>query len=191
MQALADAEVDALWLRGESAALGELHRRYRSRLEAVAFRILGDRADAEDVVQRIFLGLPRIEFHGRASLWTYLYRAAWNGALNVLRARRRREAMDAEAIGHALGLDLRDAAGPEAHVLEGQILGAVARALTSVKPQHRRALTLRIVWDMSNSEIAALEGVPLATVGTWLRRGREELRHGLGPLLRDLEREGT
>lgn len=189
MQALADAELDALWMRGESAALGELHRRYRSRLESVAYRILGDRADAEDVVQRIFLGLPRIEFQGRATLWTYLYRAAWNGALNVLRARRRREALDAEAIAHALGFDLHEAAGPEAHVLEGQILGAVARALVSVKPQHRRALTLRIVQDMSNSEIAASEGVPIATVGTWLRRGREELRQSLGPLLRDLERE--
>lgn len=189
IDALGDAEIDALWLRGENGALGEIHRRYRSRLEAVAFRILGDRADAEDVVQRVFLGLPRIEFHGRSSLWTYLYRAAWNGALNVLRAKRRREAMDAEAIAHALGLDLHEAARPDAHVLEGQILGAVARALACVKPQHRRALTLRIVWDMTNSEIAAHEGVPLATVGTWLRRGREELRQRLGPLLRDLERE--
>lgn len=189
MHALADAEIDALWMGGEAEALGELHRRYRSRLEAVAYRILRDRADAEDVVQRIFLALPRIDFQGRASLWTYLYRAAWNGALNVLRAKRRRETVDAEALGLALGLNLEEAAGPEAIVLEGQILGAVARALLSVKPQHRRALTLRIVWDLSNSEIAEREGVPLATVGTWLRRGREELRQGLGPLLRDLDRE--
>jgi len=188
MSMLADAEIDALWLGGEPEALGELNRRYRDRLEAVAYRILRDRADAEDVVQRIFLALPRIDFHGQASLWTYLYRAAWNGALNVLRAKRRREAIDADALSRALGLDLQDAAGPEARVLEGQILGAVSRALLSVKPQHRRALTLRIVWDLSNTEIAEREGVPLATVGTWLRRGREELRRGLGPLLRDLDR---
>lgn len=188
MRALADAELDALWLGGEREALGELHRRYRTRLEAVAFRILGDHSDAEDVVQRIFLALPRIDFHGQASLWTYLYRAAWNGALNVLRARKRREGADAEAIGRALGLDLDGAVDPEARVLEGQILGAVAQALLAVKPQHRRALTLRIVWDLSNTEIAEREGVPLATVGTWLRRGREELRLGLGPLLRDLDR---
>lgn len=189
MHALADAEIDALWLGGEPDALGELHRRYRPRLEAVAYRILGDRSDAEDVVQRIFLALPRIDFHGQASLWTYLYRAAWNGALNVLRARRRREAADTEAIGRALGLDFDEAAGPEARVLEGEILAAVSGAMQSVKPQHRRALVLRIVWDLSNSEIAAQEGVPLATVGTWLRRGREELRQALGPLLRDLQRD--
>jgi RNA polymerase sigma-70 factor (ECF subfamily) len=189
LHALADSEIDALWLRGEPEALGELHRRYRTRLEAVAYRILGDRADAEDVVQRIFLALPRIDFRGHATLWTYLYRAAWNGALNVLRAKRRREAADTEALGRALGLDIDDVVGPEARVLEGEILSAVARALLSVKPQHRRALTLRIVWDLSNTEIAEREGVPLATVGTWLRRGREELRQAMGPLLRDLERE--
>jgi RNA polymerase sigma-70 factor (ECF subfamily) len=190
LRRLADAEIDALWLGGEPEALGEVNRRYRGRLEAVAYRILGDRADAEDVVQRIFLALPRIDFHGRASLWTYLYRAAWNGALNVLRAKRRREVADGEALGRALGLDLDEAAGPEARVLEGQILGAVSRALLSVKPQHRRALTLRIVWDLSNTEIAEREAVPLATVGTWLRRGREELRQALGALLRDLDRGG-
>jgi RNA polymerase sigma-70 factor (ECF subfamily) len=186
MHTLADAEIDALWLGGRPEALGELNRRYRTRLEAVAYRILGDRADAEDVVQRVFLAMPRVEFQGRASLWTYLYRAAWNGALNMLRARRRREAADAEAMGRALSLER--GVDPEARVLEGEILGAVSKALLSVKPQHRRALSMRIVWDLSNTEIAEREGVPLATVGTWLRRGREELRQALGPMLRDLER---
>ena len=52
-----------------------------------------------------------------------------------------------------------------------------------------RALVLRIVWGLSNTEIAEREAVPLATVGTWLRRGREELRAALGPLLRDLDGE--
>lgn len=191
MHALADAEIDALWLSGQPDALGEVHRRYRPRLEAVAYRILGERADAEDVVQRIFLALPRIEFQGQASLWTYLYRAAWNGALNVLRARRRREAADAETLERALLEELHEATGPEASVLEAEILGGVAKALLSVKPQHRRALVLRIVFDLSNTEIAEQEGVPLATIGTWLRRGREELREALGPMLRDLRREGS
>lgn len=191
LHTLADAEVDALWRDGHEEALAEVHRRYRTRLEAVAYRILGDRADAEDVVQRVFLALPRVQFQGQSSLWTYLYRAAWNGSLNVLRARRRREAADAEALSRALaaGLAQQDTPEPEAQLLGAEILGAVAHALVSVKPQHRHALTLRIVHDLTNTEIAEREGVPLATVGTWLRRGREELRQALGPLLRDLDRE--
>jgi RNA polymerase sigma-70 factor, ECF subfamily len=187
MSALADAEVDRLWLGGDPAALGELHRRYHRRLESVAYRVLGDASDAEDVVQRIFLALPNAAYRGTATLWTYLYRAALNGAVNVLRARRRRETLQEHELRRALAAAAAEGTSdPEARVLEGEILGAVAKALLQVKPQHRRALVLRIVWDLSNTQIAEREGVPLATVGTWLRRGREELRAALGPVLGDL-----
>ncbi len=148
--------------------------------------MLGDPADAEDVVQRIFVALPNAAYRGTASLWTYLYRAAVNGAVNVLRARRRREALAERELQRALIAATDGEGDPESRVLEGEILGAVAHALLEVKPQHRRALVLRIVWDLSNTEIAEREGVPLATVGTWLRRGREELRAALAPVLRDL-----
>jgi DNA-directed RNA polymerase specialized sigma24 family protein len=56
-----------------------------------------------------------------------------------------------------------------------------------VKPSHRRVLVLRVKHGLSNVEIAAQEGIPPATVATWLRRGREELRAALGPTLRDLD----
>lgn len=171
------------------AALAELHVRYRIRLEAAAFRVLRDHGEAEDVVQRVFEALPRVRFRGQASAWTYLYRAAVNGALSALRKRKRRELAVTELCAHAKsGEPARDRVeSPEARVLEGEILSAVASALLDVKPQHRRALVLRIVWGLTNSEIAEREGVPLPTVGTWLRRGRKELRVRLGPLLRDLD----
>jgi RNA polymerase sigma-70 factor (ECF subfamily) len=150
--------------------------------------VLHDRDEAEDVVQRVFLALPRAHFRGAASLWTYLYRAALNGAVGVLRSRRRREAAESELRIRQLFAQPRvESADPEARVLEGEILSAVASALLHVKPQHRRALVLRIVWGLSNTEIAEREGIPLPTVGTWLRRGREELRARLDPLLRDLD----
>lgn len=170
--------------------LADLHVRYRRRLESVAFRLLHDHDEAEDVVQRVFVALPRVDFRGHSSLWTYLYRAAVNGALTVLRKRRRREVAETEmrvraAFGDVVAAE--ESPDPEARVLEGEILSAVASALLDVKPQHRRALVLRIVWGLTNTEIAEREGVPLPTVGTWLRRGREELRARLGPLLRDLD----
>jgi len=190
LRALADGEIDRLWLDGDPSALGELHRRYRSRLEAVAFRVLGDAADAEDVVQRIFVGLPNAGYRGSSSLWTYLYRAAVNGAVNVLRSRRRREALEQRiALSAVAAASMPAPLEPESRVLEGELLGAVARGLLCVKPQHRQALALRIVWDLPNHEIAERLGVPMATVGTWLRRGREELREALGPVLDGLEGE--
>jgi RNA polymerase sigma-70 factor (ECF subfamily) len=184
-----DAAVDALWMEGDPGAMARAHDRYRTRLEAVAYRILKDHADAEDVVQKIFLALRRARFRGQASLWTYLYRAAVNGSVNVLRSRRRRESAERQLVDHQRLLQPRPAsADPEAKVLEGEIMASVAQALLHVKPQHRRVLTLRIMHGLTNTEIAEREGLPLATVGTWLRRGREELRIGMAGLLRDIDR---
>jgi RNA polymerase sigma-70 factor (ECF subfamily) len=187
--AAVDRELDRLWLQGDPRAFERAHLRYRARLEGVAYRILRDRSDAEDVVQRVFVALRRAAYRGSASLWTYLYRSAVNGAVNVLRSRRRREAAERRLLQQEiLAAPHRAPASPEAKILEGEILAAVAKALIHVKPQHRRVLVLRILHGLTNTEIAEREELPLATVGTWLRRGREELRRGLAPVLRDMGR---
>jgi len=183
-----DEELDHLWLCGDPAALELVHARYGPRLKAVAQRILRNYADAEDVVQRIFLSLSGVRFEGRASLWTYLYRAAVNGSVNVLRSRRRRENAEQHLLEHQRLLSNPAKEGPEAQILEGEILAGVAKALLYVRPQHRRVLVLRIIHGLTNTEIAEREKLPLATVGTWLRRGREELRRNMRPLLRELDR---
>jgi RNA polymerase sigma-70 factor (ECF subfamily) len=187
---LADPALDERWLAGEPDALAEANQRYRSRLEAVAYRIVGNHADAEDVVQRVFLALPRAAYRGSASLWSYLYRAAVNGSVNLLRARKRQQNLRESAFSEALTHG-SEGTTPEARILEGEVLAAVARALVRVKPQHRRVLVLRIHHGLSNKEIAEQEGLPMATVGTWLRRGREELRQELGPLLQEIGRKAT
>ena len=180
-------DLERRWLRREPGAFGEAHDRYRGRLEAVAYRIVRSHADAEDVVQRVFQALPRASYRGTATLWAYLHRAAVNGSVNLLRSRRRREQLSQD-LGHEAALSTRpQGTDPEAQVLEGELLACVARALLQVKPRHRRVLVLRIKYGLSNIEIAEREAVPPATVATWLRRGREELRAVLGPaLLREL-----
>jgi len=183
---MADVELDQRWLRGEPGAFEEAHGRYRSRLEAVAYRIVGNRSDAEDVVQNVFLVLPRAAYRGSASLWSYLYRAAVNTSVNLLRSRKRGNGLQREVMAQALSLGAPAASDPDSRVFEAEVLAAVAKALLRVKPQHRRVLVLRINHGLSNTEIAEREGIPLATVGTWLRRGREELKEMLQPLLRDM-----
>ena len=183
----ADDAIDQLWLNGDPDALAHAHRRYRNRLEAVAFRILRNHADSEDVVQRIFMAARNGTYRGSASLWTYLYRAAVNGSVNVLRSKGRREKLERRVYEHHLVSPVRSRnADPEAQVLEGEMMAAVAKALLRVKPQHRRVLTLRVIHGLTNSEIAEREDLPLATVGTWLRRGRIELQRSLRPLLKEM-----
>jgi RNA polymerase sigma-70 factor (ECF subfamily) len=183
---MADVELDQRWLRGDPGAFEEAHGRYRSRLEAVAYRIVGNRSDAEDVVQHVFLALPRAAYRGSASLWSYLYRAAVNTSVNLLRSRKRVHGLQQEVTAQALVQGAPAASEPDSKVFEAEVLAAVAKALLQVKPQHRRVLVLRINHGLSNTEIAEREGIPLATVGTWLRRGREELREMLQPLLREM-----
>jgi RNA polymerase sigma-70 factor (ECF subfamily) len=183
---MASVELDQRWLSGDPGAFEEAYGRYRSRLEAVAYRIVGNRADAEDVVQNLFLALPRAAYRGSASLWSYLYRAAVNNSVNLLRSRKRSDRLQREVMAQALVLGAPAASGLDSQVLEAEVLAAVAKALLRVKPQHRRVLVWRIKHGLSNSEIAEREGIPLATVGTWLRRGREELRKRLRPLLREM-----
>jgi RNA polymerase sigma-70 factor (ECF subfamily) len=188
---MADVGLDQRWLRGDPGAFEEANGRYRSRLEAVAYRIVGNRADAEDVVQGVFLALPRAAYRGSASLWSYLYRAAVNTSVNLLRSRKRNDRLRRQVMAQARTLGTTAASDPEAQVFEAEALSAVAKALLRVKPQHRRVLVLRINHGLSNTEIARREGIPLATVGTRLRRGREELREMLQPLLRDLRGSGS
>ena len=183
---MADIELDRRWLRRDPGAFEEAHGRYRSRLEAVAYRIVGNRSDAEDVVQNLFLTLPRTAYRGSASLWSYLYRASVNNSVNLLRNRKRGDRLSGEVMAQALGSGAPAASDPASQVLEAEVLAALAKALLRVKPQHRRVLVLRIKHGLSNSEIAEREGIPQATVGTWLRRGREELREMLQPLLREI-----
>lgn len=183
---LADLDLDRRWLSGDPRAFDEAHGRYRSRLEGVAYRIVGNRADAEDVVQRVFLALPRAAYRGSASLWSYLYRAAVNHSVNLLRARKRNDGLQRAAATHELVSETPEAHDPESQVFEAEVLAAVAKALLQIRPQHRRVLVLRINHGLTNTEIAEREGIPLATVGTWLRRGREELREVLRPLLREM-----
>lgn len=186
--ATADLEITRLWIRGDSNALGLAHTRYRSKLEAVSYRIVRNHADAEDVVQRVFVAVGRVTGKGTASLWTYLYRSAVNGSLSVLRTRKRRLALETENLDHLIETGPGPAVDSEAQLMGAEMMESVARALLKVAPKYRQVLTLRIVRNLSNGEIAQREGIPVATVRTQLRRGREELRKHLAPMLHDLGR---
>jgi RNA polymerase sigma-70 factor (ECF subfamily) len=198
----ADAALVAALAAGSEAALAELYDRHVDAVHAAAFRLLGDRQAAEDVVQEVFLTLwNRADRFDPAlgSLPAWLLTIARNRAVDRLRAAGRRPRL--VSIPPAAGEDEPDAAALERLAAERGILGwagsadadpeaalelaetgaALRRTLAALPETERTAILLAYHDGLTQSEIAARLGWPLGTVKTRTRRALARLRDALGP----------
>jgi RNA polymerase sigma-70 factor, ECF subfamily len=159
-----------------SAGLSSLYRQHRRKALAIAQRILGDRDEAEDVVQEVFsrLCLREPNFDGRSAYSTWLYRVMVNSSINSLRSRKRRSKLETE----------RNAPlSPEQQAIGRQMEEKFLSALQGVSKKHRQVLWLREMRGLSYPEIAAHLGIPEGTVKSTLNRGRAQV-------LKIMERQG-
>jgi RNA polymerase sigma-70 factor (ECF subfamily) len=173
----------------DAAALETLIERHSAPVYRVAFGITRNHAEAEEVVQDVFLTLFRkIDmFEGRAALGTWLYRVAANAAL--IKRRGKRIAMEVSLEdclprfrddGHREGdramLVADWSPTPETELLSGEARGILDRALERL-PEHDRALlVLRDVEELSNEEVAEILGESVSSVKSRLHRARMALR---------------
>jgi RNA polymerase sigma-70 factor, ECF subfamily len=138
---------------GSAEALGLLYSRHADMVFGAAFRMLGSRADAEDVLQDIFVGLPEAlqgyEDHGRFAHW--LKRVAVRAALMRLRARERRREEPIELMP-----ELPSAGGETSEIVERI---AAQRAIATLPDALRTVFLLKEVEGYSHREIAALLGI--------------------------------
>jgi RNA polymerase sigma-70 factor (ECF subfamily) len=139
---------------------------------AIAYRVLADRAAAEDVAQEVFL-----KFHRRVSpdaerAAGWLHAAAVHSALNVIRGERRRAQRET---AHALDPARAPVANPERVVVEAEGRREVRRALRKL-PQRTAALLVLRYSGLSYAEVATAMGMKVGNVGTLLRRAEEALR---------------
>src|SRR2546422_8450127 len=131
---------------------------YARRLYSVAYRLLGNRADAEDAVQRALLKAfaARESYAPRWAVSTWLYRVLTNVCIDELRRRRRTppEPLPRERSGSAVErLDL-------------------PRALETVPPEARGLLALHYVTGLGYRELATIRGISVNTVKSQLARGK-------------------
>jgi RNA polymerase sigma-70 factor (ECF subfamily) len=155
--------------RGDEAAFTDLVERYGPKLLAVARRLLGSRADAEDAVQRALLQcyLGAGGYEARWAVSTWLYRILTNACVDELRRRAARPV--GEAAAGPLGLD--GVGGDDtASDLD------VRRALERVPREARVLLALRYVDGLSYGEMARIRGISVNTVKSQLARGKAILR---------------
>jgi RNA polymerase sigma-70 factor (ECF subfamily) len=139
---------------------------YAGRLYAVAYRMLGHRADAEDAVQRALTKCfaARERYSPRWAVSTWLYRALSNVCIDELRRRRPTES-----------LDDRDAAGP----VRGVERLDLTRALDAVPREARLLMALHYVDGLSYRELAAVRGISVNTVKSQLARGKAIVKRAL------------
>ncbi|WP_120345411.1 RNA polymerase sigma factor [Paraburkholderia fungorum] len=167
-----DAELLAGVARQDPAAVRSLVARKLPRLLALATRMLGDRMEAEDVAQEVFVRIwkqaPRWR-EGEAKVDTWVHRVALNLCYDRLRGRR--EVPDD---------DLPDAVDPAAlpdAALEARAQDErVREALAALPARQREALVLNYYQEMSNIDAAALMGFTVDALESLLARARRNLR---------------
>lgn len=173
----------------DAGALETLMERHSSRLYRVAFGITRNHAEAEEVVQDVFLTLFRKVdgFDGRAALSTWLYRVATNAALIKRRGKRAQLEASLEeclptfrADGHREGDRAWVVAdwsqNPESELLTGETRKILDEALDRLPEHYRALLVLRDVEELSNEEVAEALGESVSTVKSRLHRARMALR---------------
>jgi RNA polymerase sigma-70 factor (ECF subfamily) len=175
-----DDQLLALAARGDREALDEIFRRYRLVAYRVAYRLLGNEADALDAVQEAFVkALTHLRgFEGRSSFKTWLLRVVSNAALDLGRQRGRREALSFDALGQKH----REEVEPLVHEMPGlglereDMRRVLQRALGQLPPAQRQTFVLHAEAGMSYREVADTLGISIGTVMSRLYYARQKLR---------------
>ena len=161
---------------GDERALGDLYDRYAGLIHGAGTRYLGDRGQAEDLVQDVFLSVWRNAGHfdpSRASFATWVYRITRNRATDLIRRRRARV--------RTVGAD--PPPEPEDPDPTGRLSRGfdVAAALSQLPPIHREILILAYFEGLSQREISARTQTPLGTVKGRTTAALRALREAMSP----------
>jgi RNA polymerase sigma-70 factor, ECF subfamily len=174
-----DATDEALMGRvaqGDRRALRLLCGRHQLKVFRFALRLTGNSATAEDVVSEVFIELWRraASFEGRARLSTWLLAIARNKAVSLMRGRTEQPLDDAMAAA------IPDGAGTAEETMDAAQRSAVLRrCLAQLSPAHREIIDLTYYHGRSVEEVAAIVGIPAATVKTRMFYARRQLAEHL------------
>jgi RNA polymerase sigma-70 factor (ECF subfamily) len=169
-------------------------RRHAPRIYTLARRVLGNEADAEDVVQEVLLQVVRKldTFGGRAALTTWLYRVTVNCALLHRRKNATRAAREVRASLELLAEQARTPAGapergprPEQAALGRELQRQVERAVERLPEAYRDAFVLAEVEGLPAAQVARALGLSLPAVKSRLHRARLRVRRALAPYVEE------
>ena len=165
--------------------LGGLFRDHYRPIFRIAYRITGSQSDAEDVLQTIFLRLTtksdsRIGFLSNPQ--GYLYRSAVNASLDLLRRRKRANAVSLDVLEFDQG-PKHLAGTPEDDLVDKELRELIRHAVAKLEGRASAAFALRYFEGYDNGQIAEILGTSQLVVAVTLHRARTRLRKEIGNYL--------
>jgi RNA polymerase sigma-70 factor (ECF subfamily) len=176
-QQLAERQLVERLRGGDSEALAPIYDRHHDAIRTFCRRLVGDHSVAEDLLQDVFVTLPRaiLRFRGESPLASFLTAVAINHARHHVRAAaRRRRAME-----RLTAEPPAPVGSPEHETAKRQLAAALLSALDELPLRQRVAFVLLVVEERTSVEAARLLGVPEATLRTRLFHARRRLRESL------------
>ncbi len=164
---------------GNQQAFGELALSYRKNITGLAYRMLNDITEAEDVTQDVFLkaylALSKFHYQHEGSFKSWLLTITSRVCIDRLR---RQKPVEELLPQQELSLADRAKSIPEL-VCEDETKDLLRDALLELPPHYRMAIILKYLEELDYREIARIMEIPQGTVGTWIRRGLEKLKTSL------------
>ncbi len=153
----------------DTPAFDDLFLEHYDRVYGILYRLVGTRAEAEDLAQEVFLKLHQKPPRHDENISGWLYRVATNMGYNALRSRKRRWSWQRWLVKDELGSD------PAETVVENETAAAVRAALAKLPPKQGQLLLLRQM-GLSYAELAEACDINPASVGKQLSRATEKFR---------------
>jgi RNA polymerase sigma-70 factor (ECF subfamily) len=179
--------------QGDLQAFDYLIRRHQDTVYNLAYRLLGNEDDAQDLTQEVFLTCFRKikTYRGESRFSTWLYRIVVNHVKNVWKYRERRAVKRHESLDAAIDEEAEERPlqvadcnpSPRNHAAAREELSLLKLRLYRLSMEHRQVLLLRYVEGLSYEEIAEVLHCTLGTVKSRISRARGELRKAMSDVL--------
>ena len=175
---------------GDDRAFQELVRTYQNRIFSLTLRFMGNREEAEDLAQEVFLTVFRAinSYRGEGRFYTWLYRIASNTCKNRLKYLKGRNHHRSIAVEDSAQAQMPAREGGSQHSLQSQIPGpeatvqgnrlqrAIQQEIAQLDAEHRLLIVMRDIQGLSYQDIIRITGLPSGTLKSRLHRARLALK---------------
>lgn len=167
---------------GDKQAFGELALHYRKNICGLAYRIIGDLHEAEDITQNVFirayLALPSFTSTHDGAFKSWLLTITSRLCIDYTRRHHQQDSYEEIQPYQELHLVNTEKSITDI-IVAGEAKRLLQEALLRLPPKYRMAIALKYIEELDYREIAVIMKIPLGTVGTWIRRGLEKMKADL------------